>query len=357
MGVVRAARALAVQRARLRLQLLVLRWRRRRAPLGCRAAGYRPRSPEVVVTIWSDSRRGAFSRSPSRSIRLSWARGTGGRSSSGMRAYGWAWASISSTSSCPVGSSSLSFLRQPTQLIHRSFSRRSPARNACAPSTARPTPIAPCSKHCAFWRRTRCRCTSTTRSTCREKRCAPLTRLLPWLNEICDVYPAHKLRMANMCHTADPVSPLALRPPNYQVKVQFDSLAGLLSSLAPTPTAPAGGPGWKHGGFPRRMDYQAQPLDLMAQRWDRFCARPGGNLQSGAAGPGDPEAACRWAGQIPARRISWQNDRRALFAPRQQRSVFLSAESARTLESIERVRYNELDRNLTDDELRDALPE
>ncbi len=97
-----------------------------------------------------------------------------------------------------------------------------------------------------------------------------LDETLTLARRICDLYPPRKLRMANMCHTVDPASPLAQRPREYQVRVQFDSLLDYYEYCRQTPTIQQGVrlEAWR--GF-RALDYQAQPLDLMAQRWDQFC--------------------------------------------------------------------------------------
>ena len=85
--------------------------------------------------------------------------------------------------------------------------------------------------------------------------------------EICQFYPASRLRILSSCHTLDPLSPMALHPEKYAIDVTMRSFNDWYTYCRETQL---GGPAARteaHRGFALHGP-AARSLEAMADRWD-----------------------------------------------------------------------------------------
>jgi len=87
---------------------------------------------------------------------------------------------------------------------------------------------------------------------------------------VADLYPPHLLKMINMCHTIDPLSPMSARPQQYGVHVRFRTFRDYYEYCRATPHAVAGARVGDWRGFSAKSRSPGA-LEQMAARWAEFC--------------------------------------------------------------------------------------
>ena len=92
---------------------------------------------------------------------------------------------------------------------------------------------------------------------------------LQMAKKISDYYPAHLLKMVNMCHTIDPCSPMSLEPERYSIQVYMRTFTDYYDYCRSTSLA---GPEARTGarrGFTTTAS-APKSLETMAQKWDEL---------------------------------------------------------------------------------------
>jgi radical SAM superfamily enzyme YgiQ (UPF0313 family) len=99
-------------------------------------------------------------------------------------------------------------------------------------------------------------------------------RTVQLAGEIAGFYPRELLRMHNMCHTVDPLSPMALYPDENGIQVDMHTFEDYYRYCERTararPDVPRGD--WRGFSDPRRRQRE---VEQMSRRWDSFCADQG----------------------------------------------------------------------------------
>ncbi len=93
---------------------------------------------------------------------------------------------------------------------------------------------------------------------------------LQMAKEIRDFYPAELLKMANICHTLDPCSPMSLTPDQYFIEAKMKSFMDYYNycQIPPTATSDEGIDNLR--GF-RAVPSHSRSVGDMAARWQQFC--------------------------------------------------------------------------------------
>ena len=99
-------------------------------------------------------------------------------------------------------------------------------------------------------------------------------RTIELAQEIARFYPGEMLRMLNMCHTVDPLSPMALDPDEYGIRVNMRTFEDYYSYCQRTARARPDIARGDWRGFRDARRRQGE-VEAMAQRWDGFCAEQG----------------------------------------------------------------------------------
>jgi len=90
---------------------------------------------------------------------------------------------------------------------------------------------------------------------------------------IADSYPPRLLKMINIIHTLDPLSPMAEQPRRYAITTEFKSFRDYYAYCRVTPAARPGVLSVALRGF---KDSRKRSLVRMAERWNTFCQQRGG---------------------------------------------------------------------------------
>jgi radical SAM superfamily enzyme YgiQ (UPF0313 family) len=94
-------------------------------------------------------------------------------------------------------------------------------------------------------------------------------RTLILAEQIGRLYPSELLRMLNMCHTLDPVSPMSRKPGTFGIKAHYQTFEDYYTYCRGTGWQPRFVTRGQHRGFdmPGRS---AEVIERMAQQWDAF---------------------------------------------------------------------------------------
>lgn len=94
---------------------------------------------------------------------------------------------------------------------------------------------------------------------------------------IADAYPPHLLKLINMLHTLDPLSPLACQPAKFGAQVHYRHFRDYYNYCRATPAAR---PGVMSVGLRGFEDGSCRSLPHMVERWNAFAERRGGMVYS-----------------------------------------------------------------------------
>ena len=95
-------------------------------------------------------------------------------------------------------------------------------------------------------------------------------KTLDLAGRVADSYPPQLLKMINMCHTVDPLSPMSVHPEQYAVEVSLRTFQDYYEYCRQTPRARPDARAGDLRGFTAK-GRRLHALEIMAARWAEFC--------------------------------------------------------------------------------------